>query len=402
MLVARRTSCGGRGQRRAAAGGCGHCRDSRTTSSPSSCLRSSCTGPHRCRRWPRPCSTSPRTTSTGTARWTPTCATRAGCTSTPRSRASTTSRTRGPSSSYVTPTSKRVAAPSDSPSVRHRSACSASSTACSSTGRSSPSARPPQQSWAPSPTCVPQAPHNVANALAAAALARAYGVPPAAVRDGLRAFRPGHHRIEQVGDVDGVTYVDDSKATNPHAASASLACVRLGGLGRRRPGQGCDVRGPRAGGADTACAASFCWAQDRAVIADALARHAPEVPVVEVASTDTDVMEEVVLRAAGLAQPGDTVLLAPAAASMDLFRDYAHRGDAFAEAVALARGRSRPVTQTVRPRPVVLGETELPGGLSGRIAVGARQAAGVLPADPRQHARCCWDSASSWCSRPAR
>jgi UDP-N-acetylmuramoylalanine--D-glutamate ligase len=78
------------------------------------------------------------------------------------------------------------------------------------------------------------------------------------------------------------------------------------------------------------------------VIAEALARHAPEVPVVEVASTDTGVMEEAVLRAAGLARPGDTVLLAPAAASMDLFRDYAHRGDAFAEAVrSLEPGAAR-------------------------------------------------------------
>ncbi|WP_229867644.1 UDP-N-acetylmuramoyl-L-alanine--D-glutamate ligase, partial [Streptomyces chryseus] len=69
----------------------------------------------------------------------------------------------------------------------------------------------------------PPAPHNIANALAAAALARAYGVEPAAVRDGLRAFRPDAHRIEHVADVAGVAYVDDSKATNTHAAEASLA-----------------------------------------------------------------------------------------------------------------------------------------------------------------------------------
>lgn len=69
----------------------------------------------------------------------------------------------------------------------------------------------------------PPAPHNIANALAAAALARAFGVEPAAVRDGLRAFRPDPHRIEHVADVAGVAYVDDSKATNTHAAEASLA-----------------------------------------------------------------------------------------------------------------------------------------------------------------------------------
>ncbi|WP_060879290.1 UDP-N-acetylmuramoyl-L-alanine--D-glutamate ligase, partial [Streptomyces scabiei] len=69
----------------------------------------------------------------------------------------------------------------------------------------------------------PPAPHNIANALAAAALARAYGVPAAAVRDGLRAFTPDAHRIAHVADVDGVAYIDDSKATNTHAAQASLA-----------------------------------------------------------------------------------------------------------------------------------------------------------------------------------
>jgi UDP-N-acetylmuramoylalanine--D-glutamate ligase len=80
--------------------------------------------------------------------------------------------------------------------------------------------------------------------------------------------------------------------------------------------------------------------QDRHVIAEALARHAPDVPVVDVASTDTDVMDQVVSAAAALARPGDTVLLAPAAASMDLFRDYAARGDAFAQAVRRLAGAS--------------------------------------------------------------
>jgi UDP-N-acetylmuramoylalanine--D-glutamate ligase len=79
--------------------------------------------------------------------------------------------------------------------------------------------------------------------------------------------------------------------------------------------------------------------RDRALLADALARHAPEIPVVEVEGTDTGpvdvggVMDEVVRAAARLARPGDTVLLAPACASMDMFRDYAERGDAFASAV---------------------------------------------------------------------
>src|SRR5690606_13169602 len=69
----------------------------------------------------------------------------------------------------------------------------------------------------------PPDPHNIANALAAAALARAFGVPAAAVREGLRSFTPDAHRIAHVADIDGVSYVDDSKATNTHAAEASLA-----------------------------------------------------------------------------------------------------------------------------------------------------------------------------------
>jgi UDP-N-acetylmuramoylalanine--D-glutamate ligase len=187
----------------------------------------------------------------------------------------------------------------------------------------------------------PAAPHNVANALAAAALARAYGVPTAAVRDGLRGFRPGAHRIAHVGDVDGVAYVDDSKATNPHAAAASLRAYDsvvwvAGGLVK---GATFDALVPAV---RSRLRGVVLLGTDRAVIADALARHAPEVPVVEVASTETDVMDEVVRRAAGLARPGDTVLLAPAAASMDLFRDYAHRGAAFAAAVrSLAAGAGR-------------------------------------------------------------
>ncbi len=69
-------------------------------------------------------------------------------------------------------------------------------------------------------------PHNVANALAAAALARAFGVEPEAVRDGLRRVHPGAHRNALVATIDDVAWVDDSKATNPHAAAASLAAYR--------------------------------------------------------------------------------------------------------------------------------------------------------------------------------
>ncbi|WP_190077397.1 UDP-N-acetylmuramoyl-L-alanine--D-glutamate ligase [Streptomyces daghestanicus] len=178
----------------------------------------------------------------------------------------------------------------------------------------------------------PPAPHNIANALAAAALARAYGVPAAAVRDGLRAFTPDAHRIAHVADVDGVAYVDDSKATNTHAAEASLAAYGsvvwiAGGLAK-----GATFDELVAGAAGRLRGVVLIGA-DRALIAEALARHAPEVPVVDLDRTDTGAMLQAVQEARRLARPGDTVLLAPACASMDMFANYNQRGDAFAQAV---------------------------------------------------------------------
>ncbi|MFC8642646.1 UDP-N-acetylmuramoyl-L-alanine--D-glutamate ligase [[Kitasatospora] papulosa] len=178
----------------------------------------------------------------------------------------------------------------------------------------------------------PPAPHNIANALAAAALARAFGVPPAAVRDGLRAFRPDAHRIEHVADVAGVTYIDDSKATNTHAAEASLAAYEpivwiAGGLAKGATFDGLVT------GAAKRLRGVVLMGADRALIKEALARHAPEVPVVDLDRTDTGAMPAAVLEAARLARPGDTVLLAPACASMDMFVNYNKRGEAFADAV---------------------------------------------------------------------
>nr|WP_203599782.1 UDP-N-acetylmuramoyl-L-alanine--D-glutamate ligase [Streptomyces sp. SID10853] len=178
----------------------------------------------------------------------------------------------------------------------------------------------------------PPAPHNIANALAAAALARAYGVAPAAVRDGLRAFRPDPHRIEKVADVAGVAYIDDSKATNTHATEASLAAYDpivwiAGGLAK---GASFD---DLVGGAAKRLRGVVLIGAERALIAEALARHAPEVPVVDLDRTDTGAMSAAVREAARLARPGDTVLLAPACASMDMFVNYNKRGEAFADAV---------------------------------------------------------------------
>ncbi|MER5884490.1 UDP-N-acetylmuramoyl-L-alanine--D-glutamate ligase [Streptomyces sp. NPDC001941] len=178
----------------------------------------------------------------------------------------------------------------------------------------------------------PPAPHNIANALAAAALARAFGVEPKAVREGLKAFRPDPHRIEHVADVAGVAYVDDSKATNTHAAEASLAAYDpivwiAGGLAK---GAAFDELVQRSAGR---LRGVVLIGRDRAVVAEALARHAPEVPVVDLDRTDTGAMSAAVQEAARLARPGDTVLLAPACASMDMFVNYNKRGEAFADAV---------------------------------------------------------------------
>ncbi|GLU45975.1 UDP-N-acetylmuramoyl-L-alanine--D-glutamate ligase [Nocardiopsis ansamitocini] len=183
---------------------------------------------------------------------------------------------------------------------------------------------------------VPAAPHNVANALAAAALARSVGVAPEAVRAGLREFAPEPHRIAHVATVAGVDYVDDSKATNPHAAAASLAAYPsivwiAGGLLK-----GADVADLVAGAADRLRAVVLLGA-DRDRLRAALTEHAAHVKVVEVERTDGAAMAEVVTAAAGLARSGDTVLLAPAAASMDMFANYNVRGDAFAAEVRSIR-----------------------------------------------------------------
>jgi UDP-N-acetylmuramoylalanine--D-glutamate ligase len=188
-------------------------------------------------------------------------------------------------------------------------------------------------------------PVGVLDALAAAALARAVDVPAQAIADALAGFRVGRHRAEVVDVVDGVTYVDDSKATNPHAAQASIAAYPrvvwiAGGLLK-----GASVDELAAGVANRLVGAVLIG-RDRTLIRDALLRHAPDVPVVEVVTGEdsgvqgeiedsvTRLMTAVIDAARGLAGPGDTVLLAPAGASFDQFSSYGQRGDAFASAVA--------------------------------------------------------------------
>ena len=191
----------------------------------------------------------------------------------------------------------------------------------------------------------PGGPPGITDALAAAALARAHGAGPDAVREGLDDFRPGPHRGGEVGAVAGVRYLDDSKATNPHAAEASIMA--------RAPAPVVWIAGGLLKGASVddlvarhgrGLRAAVVIGAERSEIVAALARHAPEVPVAEVGAGDdgamTGVMTTAVRRAAAFAQPGDVVLLAPAAASMDQFADYADRGRAFAAAVAALDGAS--------------------------------------------------------------
>ena len=205
-------------------------------------------------------------------------------------------------------------------------------------------------------------PVGVLDALGAACLARAVDVPAGAIADALAGFRVGRHRAEVVAVADGVTYVDDSKATNPHAAQASISAYPrviwiAGGMlkGASVDEMVAAVRSRLAG--------AVLIGRDRAVVGEALSRHAPDVPVVElVTGEDSGVLEKpesgvtpvtrvievgskpvsdavmaaVVDAARGLAAPGDTVLLAPAGASFDQFTGYGHRGDAFASAVRAA------------------------------------------------------------------
>jgi UDP-N-acetylmuramoylalanine--D-glutamate ligase len=177
------------------------------------------------------------------------------------------------------------------------------------------------------------APHSVSNVLAASALARSLGVAPGVIRTALHSFRLDSHRTELVASRDEVAWIDDSKATNPHAALAALRAHPsvvwiVGGLLK-----GVDVDELVRSQVERLSAVVLIGV-DRDALRSAFARHAPELPLFEVDTADTkDVMPMAVRLSAAVAQPGDTVLLAPAAASMDQFTDYADRGQRFAEAV---------------------------------------------------------------------
>jgi UDP-N-acetylmuramoylalanine--D-glutamate ligase len=186
----------------------------------------------------------------------------------------------------------------------------------------------------------PTVPHNVSNALAAAALARSIDIPHETIQKALQEFRPGRHRIETVFESDSISWVDDSKATNPHAAAASLmshlSVVWIaGGLAK---GADMNAMVERCKGR---IKAAILIGADRQLISDALRKFAPEIPQLLVdapadylkGGQSNGLMEAAVKAALTCATAGDTVLMAPACASMDQFISYADRGDRFAAAV---------------------------------------------------------------------
>jgi len=167
--------------------------------------------------------------------------------------------------------------------------------------------------------------HNLMNVLAAMALAEALHVPLDAMKRAVAKFQGLHHRTELVADRDGVKWVDDSKGTNVGATIAALSgmdapvILIAGG-----DGKGADFSGLREPVAKCA----------RAVIL--IGRDAPQIEKAlgnAVPVTRASDMQAAVQAANRIAQPGDVVLLSPACASFDMFRNYEHRGQVFAQAV---------------------------------------------------------------------
>jgi UDP-N-acetylmuramoylalanine--D-glutamate ligase len=180
----------------------------------------------------------------------------------------------------------------------------------------------------------PTVPHNVLNALAAAAIALSVNISYTAVKDGLKKFSTDHHRMELVLNKNEISWVDDSKATNPHAAIASLLSYFnviwiAGGLAKGASMDELVVR------AASRVKSVILIGQDRELIAQAFEKHSPQIPLIRVdhKASGKELMMDVVRQAKQIAKAGDTVLLAPACASMDQFESYVDRGKSFSEAV---------------------------------------------------------------------
>ena len=186
----------------------------------------------------------------------------------------------------------------------------------------------------------PTVPHNVSNALAASGLARALGIKHEDIRIAIASFTPGRHRIETVLEKNGVTWINDSKATNTHAAAASIMSALsviwiAGGLAKGATMEELVER------VKSRVRVAILMGEDRELIAQELRSKAAHIEIILIdapqdysrGGSSNSLMESAVSAAAGKALSGDTVLLAPACASMDQFLSYADRGDRFIAAV---------------------------------------------------------------------
>ncbi len=175
--------------------------------------------------------------------------------------------------------------------------------------------------------------HNVANSMAAASAALAMGIDRDAVREGLRSFAGVPHRLEQIAEIGGVRFVNDSKATNVASAVVGISAFAggvhaiLGGSEKGEP------FGPLAGPVGERCAACYLVGAS----ADRLASELAPVLAGEVELHRCADLEDAVRRAAAAARPGEAVLLSPACASFDAFENFEQRGDRFREIVAELR-----------------------------------------------------------------
>lgn len=181
----------------------------------------------------------------------------------------------------------------------------------------------------------PAVPHNVANAMAAAGLALAIGIPHPVIKKGIASFKLDNHRLQTILSKDGIDWVNDSKATNPHAASAALLSHLsniwiAGGLAKGAKMEELVAR------TSSRIKAAILIGKDANLIAKALTKIAPDIPIHNIAnnSNPADLMDEVIACAKKIASAGDTVLLAPACASMDQFSSYAQRGELFMDSVS--------------------------------------------------------------------
>jgi UDP-N-acetylmuramoylalanine--D-glutamate ligase len=169
--------------------------------------------------------------------------------------------------------------------------------------------------------------HNAANALAALALARAIGLPLASLLHGLREYKGEPHRVEVIAQIEGIDFVDDSKGTNVGATVAALdGLAQMTVLIAGGDGKGQDFS-PLAAPVARWCRAVMLIGRDAPRIRESLGET--DVPL-----HDHATLEAATQAAAQLAQPGDAVLLSPACASFDMFKNYAHRADVFRQAVA--------------------------------------------------------------------